>query len=851
MAQAETKHRTVQSNRYRARRIGFIVVAIVCAVLGIWLLVFNFGLASRTQQVAVQYVSTTQPVADILLIMSYDESEANTPRARDGVLDVMERSSVNVDVVYMDAYNAPLGSDAYNAWVSQLGQKVAQHGRYAAVICADDEALYFMENNHDSMFPSTPVVFFGINDFSHALYATSSGYMTGMVEQSYVGSMMQATKKLIPEATSFTAIIDETPAGIGNRAQFEKALKSFEGMTVTYINASQLTREELAASVAGASKDTIVFLLDANNDRYGNVYSLDNSVAYITGACSYPVFRATIGGVGGGVAGSAFLDPESDGQRAAQLAIHVLNGTRPSEIELVKDGTLGYVFDQQVLSDYGVSTSNLPAGSSVINRNYFSLDTLMLVVLPVALLALAAFFFVASLRLGRLATARKPRPVPAAARAVTVPEVASEPEKPQITQSVYRDEVTGHHNMQWLAEFAQGSQANDIRALVEVEIVAYEDIVAAFGRTVSEGLLRCVTERMEGLEKAFLVRSAGAQFFLGFETEVPHGSHQIDFLEYLLRQPVTVDEDTIEFDTRMAVTNRQPGMTMDDMIAGSDYAIRQAREFGGGHSVVFYDDNMRHAMEDAREITALLRIAIRNEDFVVCYQPQIDLRLNDVAGYEALVRLKNDEYPPAQFIHVAEMNGMIVDIDCIVAKRAIEQLATWKKRNKRLRPISINFSTAHLTRNDDFVDFLLNELAANEIPADYIKLEITEGFFSANSEQVEQVLRRLIDNGVTIALDKFGAGYSSFSDVMSVPVALVKIDKAFVDTFLVDGNDDNFENLVRLAHGLGKKVVVVGVEKKWQIEICRDLNCDIVQGYYFSKPLSPENAVQYRPSANA
>lgn len=134
------------------------------------------------------------------------------------------------------------------------------------------------------------------------------------------------------------------------------------------------------------------------------------------------------------------------------------------------------------------------------------------------------------------------------------------------------------------------------------------------------------------------------------------------------------------------------------------------------------------------------------------------------------------------------------------------------------------------------MDFLLSELAANEIPADYIKLEITEGFFSANSDQVEQVLRRLIDNGVTIALDKFGAGYSSFSDVMSVPVALVKIDKAFVDTFLVDGNDDNFENLVRLAHGLGKKVVVVGVEKKWQIEICRDLNCDIVQGYYFSKP---------------
>ncbi|MEI3376465.1 MAG: EAL domain-containing protein [Coriobacteriales bacterium] len=839
-----TRHNALQSYRYRARRIGFIALACVCAVLGIFLLAFNFGFNSRTQQVAVQYVNASQPVADVLLVMSYDESEANTPLARNGVLDVMNRSSVNVDVVYMDAYNAPLGSDAYNAWVSQLGQKVAQHGRYAAVICADDEALYFIENYHDSMFPSTPVVFFGINDFNHARYAMSSGYMTGMVEQSYVGSMMQATQRLMPDATSFTVIIDETPAGVGNRAQFDTAIKSFEDMAVSYVNASHLTREELAASVAGAGSDTIVFLLDANTDRYGNVYTLDNTVAYITGACSYPVFRATIGGVGAGVAGSAFLDPESDGQRAAQLAIRVLNGTKPAEIELVKDGTLGYVFDQQVLNAHGLSTSDLPAGSSVVNRNYLSFDTFRLIALPVALFVLAAVFFVSSLRLGRAATTRIARPVP-------TPVPAPAPQKAELEQGVYRDDLTGHQNMQWLAEFSRSSQADDIRALVEVEIVAYDDIVAAFGREVGEGVLRTVTERMEGLEKAFLVRSADAQFFLGFETEISHGCQQIDFLEYLLRQPVILGDETVEIDTRMAVTNRQQGMSIDDMIAGADYAIRQAREFGGGHSVVFYDSNMRHAMEDTREITALLRRAVDNEDFVIYYQPQIDLRVNDVAGYEALVRLKNDEYPPSQFIPVAEMNGLIVDIDRIVAKRSIEQLAKWKKRNKRLRPISINFSTAHLMRDDDFVAFLLEELAANDIPADYVKLEITEGFFSANSEKVETVLRRLIDGGVTIALDKFGAGYTSFSDVMSVPAALVKIDKAFVDTFLVDGNDDNFENLVRLAHGLGKKVVVVGIEKKWQIEICRELDCDIVQGYYFSKPLSPENAVQYRPSASA
>lgn len=314
MEQAGTYDETVDDRRYRAKRLGLLSLSAICAVLAIFLLAFNLGFLSRSQELAGQYAQSDY-AADVLLIMSYDESDPSTPLARDGVLDVMGRSAVNVDVMYMNAHNAPLGSSAHYTWVGQLRQRLASHGGYDAVICCDDEALTFMEVNHGDLFASTPVVFFGINDYSHAMSVANSGYATGMLEQGYLCSIMEVTYYMHPDATSFTAIIDQTPTGVGDQAQFAAAAQDFTDMGVRYVNASRLSRNELASSVASAGSDTIVFLLDANNDRNGNVYTLEDSIAWVTSASSVPVYRASFGGVGGGIAGSTYLDPEQDGGR--------------------------------------------------------------------------------------------------------------------------------------------------------------------------------------------------------------------------------------------------------------------------------------------------------------------------------------------------------------------------------------------------------------------------------------------------------------------------------------------------------------------------------------------------------
>ncbi len=992
MEQAGTYDEAVEAKRYRAKRLGLLSLSAICAVLAIFLLAFNLGFLSRSQELAGQYAQSDY-AADVLLIMSYDESDPSTPLARDGVLDVMGRSAVNVDVMYMNAHNAPLGSSAHYTWVGQLRQRLASHGGYDAVICCDDEALTFMEANHGDLFASTPVVFFGINDYSHAMSVANSGYATGMLEQGYMCSIMEVTYYMHPDATSFTAIIDQTPTGVGDQAQFAAAAQDFTDMGVRYVNASRLSRNELASSVASAGSDTIVFLLDANNDRNGNVYTLEDSIAWVTSASSVPVYRASFGGVGGGIAGSTYLDPEQDGRKAAEMAIEVLNGTSPSAIPVVVDGTLGYVFDGQVLSDHGVSTLNVPIGSTMVNRQLFSFDTLRVIVLPLALLVLALVFFMKARNLARqqfavvsagqdevalavedfddgvdetdeadiveasavevpvriiepVARRTKPRQLPRnhkrqgnvrghqrslrkthsvereadepqvedEVKVTTLPEgdevevtaevrvdapveeqeavveaevtalaegdevivedaealeaeaVEPEPEPEPEAEDAAKSEADPEPAPEVEAEDAGDSEDDcdpepepepepepaiaepDIRALVGIEVCDLDEIADASGVQAEEESLRIVRKRLEGVENSCVLEVEDNRILLGFDTDIDRGSKQLELIEFLLRQPITVEDNTVTLNSCIGAVNRQKSMDLDEMKSSVDFAIGQAAELGQRNVVVFYDNNMRRAIHDREKITALLQTAIEQEDFLVFYQPQIGLHANEVVGYEALVRLRDKAYPPSQFIPVAEITGLIVEIDRIVTKRSVEQLAIWKRRNKRMRPISINFSPVHLARDDDYVTYLLSLLKTYDVSSEYIKIEVTETLFSgSNQQKAEDLIKRLFDAGISIALDNFGMGYTSFTDIMAIPASIIKIDKEFVDTFLVDGNAENFEQLVRLAHGLGRKVVVVGVDKKWQIDVCRELNCDVVQGYYFSKPLLPENAAQYKP----
>lgn len=843
----------VQGKYYRALRVVLFALACVLIVLAVFLISPASSQVGRTQQLAASMIESDQR-AQVLLIASYDDADNATQMQRDGLVDLLKRSSVGVDVEYLDmdsaaptknvsdtsTYGATL---ANSAWGQALTQKLRDQS-YAAVVCIDDEALYYVEAIHDSLFPRTPVVFMGVSDVAHAQHAYELGYVTGLMESCDAMLMVETAKEMQSNATHLVVLTDNTAAGLGERAQFEQAATAnsngstaadtltFADLPVTYVNASTISRVELGKQVASAGDDAIVLYLGTTADSAGNAYDASQTAYFVSAAANRPIFSIGFGGVGEGFVASNVVDYEKAGQRAGEIVVAILNGTSPQDIPLETFVSTGMVFDSQVLSTYSISTA-LPSGAATVNQSGFSLDFLRTIFLPVTLLVLGIACIAAFAYLGYRRTATQ------------MAEVVAQ--RNTLERRFYTDTLTDMPNMQWLTAYAASDAAKSIRAVAEVALLDLDDIEELHGSDATEKVVKILAKRLNGVDNVFLVRPNQSDFILGFDTPLKRGAAPLDAVESALSHPIRVGERAIAVSPCVGVLNRERGMSLEEMVAGADLAVRQAEPAGASGEVVFYDNDMRLAEEHKLEITALLKKAIENDDLNVLYQPQIDVDTIEVVGYEALVRLRGDKYPPEQFIPIAEANGQIVELDRMVTRKVVQQLATWKKRKQRIRPVSINFSYGQL-RDEDYVNYLTSLLDEHGVARKLIRIDIKESLFVNETTRARKFVDELHKAGFSIAIDGFGAGYTAIPHVMQIPADAVKFDRSLTEVFLAGGaNDDVIASLVRLVHEARKRVVIEGVETLEQLKMCRDKGCDVVQGFFFSEPLLPERVLRYNP----
>lgn len=843
----------LESKRYRVVRAALLVVACVLIALAISMISSTTEQLSRNQQVAAGVVQT-ESRADVLVVASHDDSDAATKLQRDGVVDLLERSSVGVDVEYLDvaalsASKNVSGASAYGAalsgsdWGSALAKKLRDHGEYAAIVCIDDDALYYVEALHDSFFPKTPVVFVGVDDVSHAQHAFELGYATGLMERCDAAGMVEVASKMNPEATHMLVITDNTAAGLGARAQFEEAASQseggavsaesvvFAGLPVDYVNASTLSRADLGTKVSAADDSTLVVYLGAHADASGNAYRAAQTAYYISQAATQPVYAIGFGGVGEGFTASNFVDYERAGQRAGEIVVMVLNGTSTSDIPLETFESTSTVFDSRSIAEHGISAAAVPASATMLNQSGFSFDALRPVIWPLTLLVLGIACIIAFAFLGYRRTAKE------------MAEVVSQ--RNTLEQRFYTDDLTSMPNMQWLTAYASSDAAKRVRSIAEVAFTNLDALEETRGSSVVDEAIKVLAKHLDALEKTFLVRPNRDSFIVGFGSALKRGSGSLAELERVLNQTVMVQGSPIVFDELIAVFNREHGTSIEEMVAGADLAVHQAEESGKTDKVIFYDKDMRKAEDNKLQITALLSDALANDDLIVLYQPQIEIASNEVVGYEALVRLRGDAYPPEQFIPVAEMNGQIVEIDRQVTRKVVQQLATWKKRKRRMRPISINYSYGKI-RDDHFVDYTAELLDEYEVARKLIRIDIKDDLFLNNKEKAADFVEKLQGAGFGIAIDGFGVGYASISRIVKVPADVVKIDRSLTASLLAS-DEEVLADFVRLAHEANKLVVVEGIETVEQFEKCCELDCDVVQGFLFSRPLLPEKAMQYKP----
>jgi diguanylate cyclase (GGDEF)-like protein len=283
------------------------------------------------------------------------------------------------------------------------------------------------------------------------------------------------------------------------------------------------------------------------------------------------------------------------------------------------------------------------------------------------------------------------------------------------------------------------------------------------------------------------------------------------------------------------------------VLRDADLAMYRAKSLGKGRTEIF-DQTMHDAAMARLTLEADLRRGLRNQEFVLHYQPIVDLATRQVAGFEALVRWQVPDgqvIPPASFIQVAEETGLIVFLGAWVLREACRQLHAWNAEFPDRKPltISVNVSPREFIEKD-FVDQVERILLETGVDAKHVCIEITESATMGDPECAVQILSRLRALGMQLSVDDFGTGYSSLSYLHRFPLDVLKIDKSFVTNIVHESESrDVINSIVTLARSMGLAVVAEGAEHEGQIEVLKMLGCDLGQGFVFHRPLDAPAAM--------
>ena len=243
-----------------------------------------------------------------------------------------------------------------------------------------------------------------------------------------------------------------------------------------------------------------------------------------------------------------------------------------------------------------------------------------------------------------------------------------------------------------------------------------------------------------------------------------------------------------------------------------------------------------------------LKKGLERAEFILHYQPQIDLDSGKVIGMEALVRWEQPEMglvPPLEFIPVAEETGLICPLGEWILRTACQQTVEWIDAGFDSLKISVNLSARQFS-NTDFVDKVTAILAETRLPPSLLEIEITESMVMENVDNTIAILNKFKSEGIRISIDDFGTGYSSLSYLKKFPIHTLKIDKSFVRDLTVDSDDAAIiKAIVSLAHNLGLSIIAEGAETSEQVKFLKKRKCESVQGYFFSRPLPPEEFLDF------
>jgi diguanylate cyclase (GGDEF)-like protein/PAS domain S-box-containing protein len=384
-------------------------------------------------------------------------------------------------------------------------------------------------------------------------------------------------------------------------------------------------------------------------------------------------------------------------------------------------------------------------------------------------------------------------------------------------------------------------------AVLFVDLDHFKLVNDTLGHEAGDGLLRLVAERFAGAIRAgdTLARLGGDEFAVLCE-ELPSELAATRVAERLLaslEKPVLLKGDERVLGASVGIAMGSSRSTAGDLLRDADAALYHAKLAGRGRSELF-DIEMRERVVGRVRIESALRSALADDaEIFLQYQPLVSLRSGRVVGAEALARWQHPEWgfvSPFEFIAVAEDSGLIHELGAHVIRRAARECAAWQ-HHRDFAGVAVNVSTRQLVQPDEVYSLVASAIAAEGIASQFFTLEITESLLIEHLDRVLGALKSVTALGVHLSLDDFGTGYSSLSYLRDLPLDSVKIDRSLISNIIDSPRAaDLAAAIVDMAHALDLRVVGEGVETVEQAVLLHSFGCDIAQGYYFAKPMVPE-----------
>ncbi len=395
-------------------------------------------------------------------------------------------------------------------------------------------------------------------------------------------------------------------------------------------------------------------------------------------------------------------------------------------------------------------------------------------------------------------------------------------------------------------------------SLLFIDLDDFKLVNDTLGHPIGDALLTVVGERITGNVRGddMVARLGGDEFAVLLRSTPPHQAEEAaERIRQALAQPFHLPGHHVLIGASTGVVVcAEPGTdSAEELLRDADVAMYQAKGRGKGRSVLF-TPSMRVDLQARSRLERDLRNAVERDEFVLHYQPVLDLRLGRVVGSEALLRWQHPELglvPPSEFISVAEDTGMIVQIGEQVLVDASVQTARWNTgRRECPLTVSVNVSARQLT-DGVIVEHVRNALDHSGLPAALLTLELTESVLVHDIDLAAAILVELKTLGVRLALDDFGTGYSSLSYLARLPFDILKVDKAFVAGLQRGQTEARLAAaVVALAQSLHLDTVVEGVETAWQLAMMREMGCTTFQGFLWSPPVPAAAFAAFDPGGD-